>query len=214
VLIVSMAMHGPGLVNLRGMHASLWNAVTGERLHAFDGGVRLAIPSPDGRHLLLAGESVRLVDAWTYEPVWQSGLPGTATAGAFSRDGQLVSIMCDQGHILVYSVNDASERFRRQTDPGGRPSVAFSPDGARLLSSGKGIQLWDLTTGTQILNLAQEGSIILAAFANRSQHIFAVSDSGPARLWPVDPLKAALVMKSRELTQDERNTHGVDSVSE
>jgi WD40 repeat protein len=83
---------------------------------------------------------------WPYQPV-------------FSRDGKLIAADCRKWGVQLWDTATGEPRLRlpgRERDQGS--SVAFSPDGRRLFVAGsQGVDIWDLTTGRQVLTLRGEG---------------------------------------------------------
>jgi WD40 repeat protein/serine/threonine protein kinase len=64
-------------------------------------------------------------------------------------------------------------------------SVAFSPDGRRVLtaSNDKTARVWDGTTGREILRLSHPDRLLSAAFSPDGQRIVTGSFDGTARIW-------------------------------
>ncbi len=89
--------------------------------------------------------------------------------------------------------------------------VAVSRDGSRILGVAfdQSVDLWDSGTGNHLVSLDTPGGAFLAVFTPDGEQILTVSRDGGIRLWPVDPLAAAIQRKSRDLTAEERERYGI-----
>lgn len=174
--------------------ARLWNAVSGEQLFILRpvGNYPTAIFSPDGTRVLTAGENsdATLWDARTGKKVL--GVRSDAyTRAAFSSDGRsfatagkhFVSIWNAADGALTQSIRVTSWPY----------SLAFSPDGSRILAGPWGwhshrdtSSLFDLSKGTEIAKLAGSKSdtqLNGVIFSHGGQRIATVSLDGTARIW-------------------------------
>ena len=100
--------------------------------------------------------------------------------------------------------------------PAGVRSVAFSPDGERVLtgSSDNTARLWDAASGVPIHALrGHEDSVYSVAFSPDGERLVTGSYDNTARLWRAltrDKLvEFARTRVYRELTQDERRQYGL-----
>jgi WD40 repeat protein len=105
-----------------------------------------------------------------------------------SREGtlRLVDVITKQTHALVKGLGRIS-------------SVAFSPDGQRILSgSGDGsVHVWDAATGAEKLTLKRHaGGVTCLAMSADGQRIFSGGLDGTVRVWDVATGQAKLILKS------------------
>jgi WD40 repeat protein len=72
-------------------------------------------------------------------------------------------------------------------------SVAFSPDGLRIVTSGgvdETVKLWDSRTGEEIMTVGRHpGIVTCVAFSPDGQRIVSTSDDMDVRIWDAMPLK-------------------------
>jgi WD40 repeat protein/class 3 adenylate cyclase len=174
--------------------ARLWDAVSGEQLFILRpvGNYPTAIFSPDGTRVLTAGENsdATLWDARTGKKVL--GVRSDAyTRAAFSSDGRSFATA---GKHFVSIWNTADGALTRSIRVTSWPySLAFSPDGSRMLAGPWGwhshrdtSSLFDLSKGTEIAKLAGSKSdtqLNGVIFSHGGQRIATVSLDGTARIW-------------------------------
>ncbi len=181
--------------------ARVWDAVSGKQLFVLRpvGRLPIATFSPSGDRVLTAGDQIKatLWDARTGEKVLrvESGVP----LGCFSPDGsgfataQGVNLQGKHQHIVsIWNTEDGKLRKALQI-PIWPYSVAFSPDGGRMLISGWGpisygnvSRLFDLSKETEIATFAGHKSdtqLKGVTFSHDGRRIATVSLDGSARLW-------------------------------
>ncbi|TIS54323.1 MAG: hypothetical protein E5W91_27145 [Mesorhizobium sp.] len=174
--------------------ARLWDSVSGEQLFVLGpvGNYPTAIFSPDGTRVLTAGENsdATLWDARTGKKVL--GVSSDAyTRAAFSSDGRSFATA---GKHLVSIWNTADGALTRSIRVTSWPySLAFSPDGSRMLTGPWGrlshrdtSSLLDLSKGTELAKLAGNKSdtqLNGVIFSHGGQRIATISLDGTARIW-------------------------------
>lgn len=176
--------------------ARIWNATSGEQLFLLQpvGKFPTAIFSPNGTRVLTAGENsdASLWDAQTGRKILSVERRGSSLA-SFSPDGQSFAIaQGDQRSVLIWNAEDG--KLNRTLRVNAWPySVAFSPDGSRILISSWGpisfpflSHLWDVSKGMEIATLAGHKSdtqLQGVMFSHDGRRIATVSLDGSARLW-------------------------------
>jgi WD40 repeat protein len=105
-----------------------------------------------GDELLVMSGSDGTLQVWeTRSPVLRTvravGCPITALCG--SRDGMRLAACDEDGRVIIYSATGRSivEQSARQ-GPDRVSAAAFRPDGARLVTAGDAVQVWNATDGT------------------------------------------------------------------
>jgi RNA polymerase sigma factor (sigma-70 family) len=138
--------------------------------------VSAIVPSPDRKHILVAGRDGKGEGFWT---VWEAGhprsgpgklvhqekgLPGYPVQLAFSPDGGSLALAMgmegppqgpDYTEMRLYAVGSWTERRRWKAhagDDAGRCSVAFSPDGTTIATGGADGKVcrWDAVTAKEL----------------------------------------------------------------
>ncbi|WP_292430722.1 AAA family ATPase [Mesorhizobium sp.] len=176
--------------------ARIWNATSGEQLFVLQpvGNFPTAIFSPNGNRVLTAGENsdASLWDAQTGRKVLSVDGRGNCLAG-FSPDGRSFATARGDYHaVLIWNAEDGklNRTLQVRTWP---YSVAFSPDGSRILINSRGpisypflSRLWDVSKGMEIAKLAGHTSdtqLQGVMFSHDGRRIATVSLDGSARLW-------------------------------
>ncbi|MGH7480981.1 MAG: WD40 repeat domain-containing protein [Longimicrobiales bacterium] len=186
--------------------AARWDVRTGEvvnRLAVHDAGLAGLTISADGGSLLtLGGDDVAyLWNAETGAELWRFDVPGRLSAIGLSSDGALVALGVfteawdtatdlpageppSDPIVLWYAGSDEpSARLPGHTDQ--IWSLAFSPDGATLLSSSSDgtVAVWGIATETRVHLLEHPGQVQSAAFSPDGQWIVTGCADAVVRLW-------------------------------
>lgn len=146
--------------------------------------------SPDGRLLASAGGGeVRLweVDSGEAEAVMNIPL---LTNLAFSPDGTMLAV--GSGALVrLHSVATSEEIALMRAQGGAVTSLAFSPDGGRVVTGGSDgtVHLWDVATRTMLAALeGQAGRVAAVAFSPNGGDIASVGADDIVHLWDWDPV--------------------------
>jgi WD40 repeat protein/serine/threonine protein kinase/tetratricopeptide (TPR) repeat protein len=189
--------------------AKVWDARTGAHLFNAkvppgEGGGRIVAFSPDCTRVLTSsdGSKARVCDAATGKILLELNEQSLLmTCAAFSPDGTRIATASEGGLGAVVRVWDARTgesvchwRAHRLT------RLTFSPDGARLLTSGFGgaVKVWDAKTGTILLDakgLMSMGSSV--AFSPDGTRLVAGREDGTARVIDSRTGESMLVLRGR-----------------
>ncbi len=167
--------------------AKVWDAVTGEELLVLEGhttGLFRVVYNGDGRYLATASDAnnatTNIWDANSGQLIHSLGPnPGRAWGLAFSPDSQLVATGGAGGFLKVWDVATGEEASPLTGQSSEFGSVLFTPDGQRLITSGvNGVTIWDLASGTELLNLAPINSKG-AALTQDGRQLYVVAARSP-----------------------------------
>ena len=176
-----------------GSSASIYDTESGRLLHRLlhpDDMVTGTAFSSDGS-LLATGScgglpGVLRVWDWEREVLLQEAeYPDCVTRAAFSPTAPTVAIV-GFGPTLLWDVDAGHEAYTLAGDPGGAYSVAFSPDGHRLVTAGIDgtMRVWDASDGSELLAIPLSStSLGDIAFFPDGDRIAAASIDG--NLWVV-----------------------------
>jgi WD40 repeat protein len=174
----------------------LWNKKEGhwvpERIPPFDGNVRKAVFSRDGRYLAIGLVEEGLI-LWDLRPDGKMQiLPAPierVNAIAFSPDGNTLAVATDlNGQIVLWDVPAFRVRMVLSCEFPVQ-HVAFSPDGNYLGSgereSGSSISVWNLETGRRILEIQGSRGCITALGFSVDGMVLATAEGRErqVRLW-------------------------------
>ena len=199
----------------------LWNADTGQPITAHAWAVQSLAFSPDGRRIVSGSSdnTIRMWNADTGQPIGQplTGHAASVASVAFSPDGLRIASGSNDQTVRVWNATTGQQIGDPLTnadavfsaDPGETfytreravLSVAFSPDGRRIVSGGGGgvvsggrgtgdyaLRLWDADTGQPIGQplTGHTRSVKSVAFSPDGRRIVSGSDDYTLRLWDAD----------------------------
>ncbi|MAU00169.1 MAG: hypothetical protein CL608_23765 [Anaerolineaceae bacterium] len=185
--------------------AKVWDAESGEDLLVLEGhttGLFRVVYSGDGRYLATTSDAnnatTNIWDANSGQLLHSLGPnPGRAWGLAFSPDSQLVATGGAGGFLQVWNVATGKEASSLTGQSSEFGSVLFTPDGQQLITSGvNGVTLWDLASGTEILNLAPINSKG-AALTQDGRQLYVVAAQSPVvRVYAIELIDAMAVAES------------------
>jgi WD40 repeat protein/transcriptional regulator with XRE-family HTH domain len=139
--------------------------------------------SPDGKHLVSAAsdETVKVWDAATGERT----LKLDGHFAAYSPDGGQLALVVPDGTVRMFDPLMGTQiQVPGQIDA--KLSVAFSPDGSRLLTVAYGNlpKVWNPKTGRELTAFPGHTDFVSnAVFSPDGRRILTASDDGTARVW-------------------------------
>jgi WD40 repeat protein len=179
---------------------SLWHLPSGALVTNYAAGLainmdmRIPLFSADGTHLLLGDHGViRSIDLETGA---QSETSATTegngvTALALSPDGRLLAAPTFGGGALVWDIGSRRQIAALEQLVNPTISVAFSPDGKRLVTGSKvggdlqpALEIWDYVAQRGLLSLHSQGRFTgWTEFSPDGNTLLALSWHGLAELW-------------------------------
>lgn len=193
--VKSAVFSADGLRILTGSHdktARIWDAATGTQRAVLGGhlwALEAAVFNADAtRVATVAGEPMAHVWDASGEPfaTFAKGL-GNVRAAAFSPDGARLAVGAMEGVVQVWDIPTRTLALTLVGQEDMLVSLAFSPDGASILtasSESSTARLWDTKTGEQLALLAGHGDgLVAAGFSRDGGRIFTRSRTGPLRIW-------------------------------
>jgi WD40 repeat protein len=181
-----------------------WDAGSGDELpcHAFDDPQRarglaasLSALSADGRRLAYRRDNVIVVcDLETGDEVCRLEGPhnkGSLLRLAFNADGTRLASVVRNEPVIIWDLKTAQQLFAFPFLSENRIFLAFSHDGRRLATGGRGergdptVRLWDLETGQETLSIEFRGNFALAlAFSRDGKSLAAaLAGGGGVKVW-------------------------------
>lgn len=195
--------------------AYLWDVPSRKliRRQGFDQWVRSAAITPNGRHIVVAGDRgmIRLLDGETFETKREWSIPDNTYANvmAISRDGRLVATKGIGNSVCVRRLDDG-EIIRAIGNVPNVNAMCFSPDAttlalAQMKSNDKDsvVQTWSVGTGKELSSFAVKSMVFTLAFSPKGDQLTAGS-RGPITIWNLEAKKV-----EREITEDLGWIHGV-----
>jgi WD40 repeat protein/serine/threonine protein kinase len=171
----------------------------GKRLVSASGAIHVSpSPNPKLNPLKLPGDdrkAIPVLKVWDADgkELLSLSLPGCKRAAvAISPDGAVVAATFPD-RVRFYDATTGKESRGLRGDTSLVRGLAFSPDGARIVTCGAAdetVRLWDAKTGEEILSVGRATSMLTyVAFSRDGHKIVASSLNDDVRVWDATPLK-------------------------
>ena len=170
--------------------ALVWDAATGEGLAMLIGhenSVNSVVFSPDGMRIVTASDdnTARVWEAATgQELATLTGheYPDTMHSATFSLDGKRIVTMSGNNTVRVWDVATGKVLATQIGHESEVKSVAFTPDGTRIVTTDGTARAWEAATGKELATLTGDGyQVDSVAFSPDGTRI--VTTDGTARVW-------------------------------
>jgi WD40 repeat protein len=187
--------------------AIIWDTASGRELRKLsrygsesDVDISAVAYSPDGRRII----------AWTWDDdhevisIWdaESGRELQSLSDlrswnnelfpmSYSPDGRRIIAGTYGGPIIMWDAASGRElrRLYHDEDEYGGATVAYSPDGKRIVSTDQNIKVWDAESGLELRTIftdVSDGLIISTSFRPDGNQLVSSSNKGVIRLWGID----------------------------
>lgn len=167
--------------------------------HSGRGSAMALALSPDGQNLVSGGEDrrmfVREVATGRFHRIIH-GHTGKINAISYCSDGRhFASAAADKTCRIWDSTNGQEVRKLDTNEATGFQSVAYSPDGKKLVTGTKDlIQIWDPATGKELAKMpGHKGLVNALAFSKDGKMLASVGEDGDVQVW--DPASGRLMRR-------------------
>lgn len=168
----------------------LWNATTGEETLTLQGHVSPVLIvkwSADGTRVISGSGNGTMVvwDAETGEELRKVQTPSNLHCLALSPDGMRVAYGDDQV-IGVWDLVTGARTNRLKGHTGVVDGIAFSPDGATIVSVAESTKLWNSENRQEVVCVGHSSHVQSLGFSADGEWIASGSNDGSIRRWRVD----------------------------
>lgn len=177
--------------------ARIWASSGGKCIRVLEGHTKPIVSAQYcscGRHVLTAdaGGEARLWNLQDESCVKSAAADGKARSVAFTADGAKLAIAAN-GAIHILDTASQQEAIAFRLPEKGVERIAFSPDGAMLISAADGsnsVRLWDAATGKPAGELRCEKPVMQFAVSADGKTVATASEDQSVRIWTSAPAPA------------------------
>lgn len=153
---------------------------------------RTAAWHPEGTLVAVGGATVAFCDPASWQVAAEHDFGGAVTSLAFDPAGRRLAIVTDEATLVVTDISDlrrtvrwAAHRAAGISFHSAINSVAWSPDGQRLVTAGMDgtVACWDADGGSVFTRTGDGSPFRQAVFSPDGQRIVGVTADGSALLW-------------------------------
>lgn len=154
----------------------LWDFRSGRLLR------RISVPPPSTSLLLYPRDNEISVEKIAYKP--SLGVPGLILSLSFSPDGVRIAAAHMFGVTYIWDARGGQLLRTLKSSGNLCTSVAYSPDGRKIVSAGNGIDLWDAQNGTLFKTLNQHTDYVnVVKFSPDGRFIASASNDRTIMVW-------------------------------
>jgi WD40 repeat protein len=153
---------------------------------------RTAVWHPGGKLVAVGGATVTFCEPSSWQVAAEHDFGGAVTSLAFDPAGRRLAIVTDEATLVVTDIGDLRRTARWAAHRGNGTSfsssinsVAWSPDGQRLVTAGKDgtVACWDADGGSLFTRTGDGSPFRQAVFSPDGRRIVGVTADGSALLW-------------------------------
>jgi len=166
--------------------AKVWDVATGKPVMALTGhkGPVWSIAfSPNDKHIVSGAETVKVWDASTGTLL--KTISGCGGFVDYSPNGDRIVAVSNDNNLTILDAESGDALMTLRGHTGAVGSVAFSPDGKRIVSCGGGVmKIWDATIDTTVMALrGHRDHVRQVTFSADGKRILSGGHDGTIKIW-------------------------------